>query len=169
MQKGQEMTWKKLGFNTHKCTGCRICELSCSIEKTEKINPKRARLHVFYDYPSNDRVIVCHQCNSAPCANNCPQNAISRNNDTGAWIVDEDNCIGCGTCVKVCPFKIIKLSFDDNKSVKCDLCEGDPQCVRWCPAGALTYEDQEKLAQKLRERFAKKYASLLTSQKYRSA
>jgi carbon-monoxide dehydrogenase iron sulfur subunit len=141
------MPWKNLSFNIDKCVGCRICELACSIEKLGKINPRKARLHAIYDYPFD---------------------AIKRDNRTGAWIVDSTKCIGCGACVEACPFGVITVSSDNNVAVKCDLCNGNPQCVLWCPTGALTYGLKERLTQERRENFAKKYTSLLKPQKFRA-
>jgi formate dehydrogenase iron-sulfur subunit len=39
-------------------------------------------------------------------------------------IVDfiSDSCIGCGDCVKGCPFDIPRISPVDHKSYKCTLC-----------------------------------------------
>jgi len=163
-----QMPWKNLSFNIDKCVGCRICELACSIEKLGKINPRKARLHAIYDYPFDDVVFICRQCVFAPCANQCKENAIKRDNRTGAWIVDSTKCIGCGACVEACPFGVITVSSDNNVAVKCDLCNGNPQCVLWCPTGALTYGLKERFTQERRENFAKKYTSLLKPQKFRA-
>ena len=40
------------------------------------------------------------------------------------------------------------MSFDviGRKVVKCDLCDGDPQCVRFCETHALEYVDADKVS-----------------------
>ncbi len=156
---------KKLNFYIEKCTGCRICELSCSIEKEKKFVPRKARLKAIYNYPLKDAVFVCRQCVFAPCAEKCPTEAISRNGHTGPWKVDPNKCTGCGICVEVCPFGVMKLS-EDNLALKCDLCNGNPRCASWCPTGALKFEPRERLGQKRREDFANKYICILKKQKY---
>ncbi|HTG22452.1 MAG TPA: formate dehydrogenase N subunit beta transmembrane domain-containing protein, partial [Reyranella sp.] len=62
-------------------------------------------------------------------------------------IVDfiSDNCIGCGYCVKGCPFDIPRISPVDHKSYKCTLCSDrvgvglEPACVKACPTGAIMF------------------------------
>jgi Fe-S-cluster-containing hydrogenase component 2 len=82
------------------------------------------------------RPVVCTQCENAFCMHSCPVEAISRQADTGAVIVDKDKCISCGDCVEACPDGMIKLDAQE-KADKCDLCGGDPLCVRYCTPGAL--------------------------------
>jgi ferredoxin len=35
----------------------------------------------------------------------------------------------------------IRLDDDTQFPLKCDLCGGDPQCVKFCPTEALVYTD----------------------------
>jgi len=61
---------------------------------------------------------------------------------TGSVTIDEEKCVGCGSCAEACPFNsegVIKPSVIAGKFIKCDLCGGDPQCVEICPTGALRY------------------------------
>ncbi len=51
---------------------------------------------------------------------------------TGAVIIDEDACTGCLDCADACPFDAIFVG-PDNEVLKCDLCGGDPICVKYCP------------------------------------
>jgi len=68
----------------------------------------------------------------------CPiEGAIYRDPDTGAVIIDQEICTGCGLCAKYCPRQMIRLDNNASKAVKCDLCGGDPACVAYCPTGAL--------------------------------
>jgi len=51
-------------------------------------------------------------------------------------VVDAD-CTGCGACAEVCPYQgIVVIS---EKAQKCDLCEGDPLCVKFCYPGAIRW------------------------------
>jgi Fe-S-cluster-containing dehydrogenase component len=53
--------------------------------------------------------------------------------------VDEDKCIGCGLCQKACPWDMMSFDREKQKASKCFLCDGEPKCVKACPAAALTY------------------------------
>ncbi|MDM8515535.1 4Fe-4S dicluster domain-containing protein [Desulfobacterales bacterium HSG16] len=120
------------------CTGCEICQMACSTRLLGGCNPHRALLHIshtrenLYHFPT-----VCNQCSNAYCAKVCPVNAISRDTATGAMTVDQDLCVACGLCGRYCPTHMIHVDPDLKKSVKCDLCKGNPQCVKACPTGAL--------------------------------
>ena len=83
---------------------------------------------------------TCRQCaHPVPCANACPQGAIRVDPKTGARYVDEDKCIGCGLCQKACPWDMMSFDREKQKASKCFLCDGEPKCVKACPAAALTY------------------------------
>jgi Fe-S-cluster-containing hydrogenase component 2 len=71
----------------------------------------------------------------------CPVNAISQNEAKDRVEVDYDVCIGCRTCVAVCPFGAMSFNHIDRKVIKCDLCDGDPQCVRFCEVKAVDFVD----------------------------
>jgi Fe-S-cluster-containing hydrogenase component 2 len=45
-------------------------------------------------------------------------------------------------CTLACPFGCIIVN-DEGFAEKCDLCNGDPQCVKFCRAGALRFEDPQ--------------------------
>jgi len=47
-------------------------------------------------------------------------------------LVDKEKCTSCGLCIEACPGQIPLLHPGDKKAVICDLCGGDPQCVRAC-------------------------------------
>jgi Fe-S-cluster-containing dehydrogenase component len=64
--------------------------------------------------------------------------------------IDEELCIGCEACVSQCPFGVMMAL--PEKVVKCELCNGDPQCVKYCATGAIEYADLEAAIQKRRIR-----------------
>jgi len=129
-----------LVFNYDVCTGCRICELTCSLEKENGFNPRFARLRVeaSADGLWND-VVVCAQCENPACLRVCPAGAIYRDADRGVVLVDAERCSGCGLCVQYCHRGIIMQYPKDEggKAYKCDLCGGRVPCVESCPTGAL--------------------------------
>jgi len=120
------------------CSGCRLCEIACSLEKEKNISPVNSRIKVYQIPPGLDIPILCVQCDRAPCINSCPQKAIEKDRETNAVIIHENECIGCGLCVNACPANAIFLT-SEKKAVKCDLCGGEPKCVEICPTNALSY------------------------------
>ncbi|UCF85233.1 MAG: 4Fe-4S binding protein, partial [Desulfobacteraceae bacterium] len=66
---------------------------------------------------------------------------------TYARDIDPDLCIGCEQCIEACEevFNLPRPRYDpeDDVCIKCHLCHGDPQCVKFCPYGALHYKTSE--------------------------
>jgi Fe-S-cluster-containing hydrogenase component 2 len=127
-----------LEIHAEACTGCRICESFCTVRHGGVIWPARARIRILAEgdqgpFTPNH----CRQCDDAPCAGTCPAGAISLNSATGAWVVDAAICIGCGACVGACPYQAIFLDQERAVSIKCDLCDGQPECAQMCPSGAI--------------------------------
>ena len=131
---------KVLTIDHEKCTGCRLCELVCSVKHDGISNPVRSRIKVMKWEDEGLYVpISCQQCQDAPCMKGCPVNAIFQNDDLGRVEIDYDLCIGCRTCVAVCPFGAMNFNHIDRKVAKCDLCDGDPQCARFCEVKAIQF------------------------------
>jgi Fe-S-cluster-containing hydrogenase component 2 len=42
-------------------------------------------------------------------------------------------------CVTACPFGGMGIDIVARQVIKCDLCDGDPTCVRFCDPGALQF------------------------------
>lgn len=138
---------KVLMINYEKCTGCRLCELVCSVMHEGASNPSRSRIKIM-KWESEGLYIPmsCQQCEDAPCMNVCPVKAISRDEKLNRVMVDYNVCIGCRMCVTACPFGAMNFDSVGKKVIKCDLCDGDPQCVRFCEAGALEYVDADRVS-----------------------
>jgi Fe-S-cluster-containing hydrogenase component 2 len=43
-------------------------------------------------------------------------------------------------CVAACPFGAMRWNSGRSRVFKCDLCDGDPQCVRFCYTRAVDYQ-----------------------------
>jgi carbon-monoxide dehydrogenase iron sulfur subunit len=144
---------KALYINYEKCTGCRLCELVCAVKHDGISNPARSRIKVMkWEMEGLYIPMSCQQCQDAPCVNACPVKALSRDEDLGRVVVDYDVCIGCRTCVSVCPFGAMSFNTIDRKVFKCDLCEGDPQCVRFCDRKAVDFVSPDDVSiDKMRE------------------
>jgi Fe-S-cluster-containing hydrogenase component 2 len=90
--------------------------------------------------------MTCQQCQDAPCLNVCPVKAISQDQELGRVSVDYNTCIGCRSCVSVCPFGAMNFNVTDRRVLKCDVCDGDPQCVRFCDVKAVDFIDAGEVA-----------------------
>jgi Fe-S-cluster-containing hydrogenase component 2 len=138
---------KVLAVNHEKCTGCRLCEVICSVFHDGTSNPARSRIKVM-KWESEGLYIPmsCQQCQDAPCKIICPVKAISREEQLGRVMVDQNKCIGCRACVTACPFGAMNFNVMDRKVFKCDLCDGDPQCVRFCDMKAVDYVEADRVS-----------------------
>lgn len=125
-----------------KCTGCRLCEVVCSAAKHGAVNPIRARIAVVkWESICLETPMLCQQCESAPCMAICPVKALTLDDQLTRVNIDYERCIGCRFCVAVCPFGAMAIDAADRKVVKCDLCDGEPMCVKFCETKALQYVD----------------------------
>jgi len=77
----------------------------------------------------------CAQCEDYPCVQSCPVTALSVCKETGAVLVNNEVCIGCGRCIDACPGRIPHMHPKEKRILICDLCGGDPQCVKVCREG----------------------------------
>jgi len=55
------------------------------------------------------------------------------------------------------------MSFDvlANKVIKCDFCDGDPQCVRFCETGAIQYVDASVVSTIKQRTAAEKFSGIM--------
>jgi carbon-monoxide dehydrogenase iron sulfur subunit len=70
-----------------------------------------------------------------------------KNKKTGVVTCNEEKCVGCWSCIMVCPYGVIKRDLSEGKiASKCDLCEDEkiPVCVKKCPNEALNFKDIDK-------------------------
>jgi len=136
------MSAKVLTVDPQKCTGCRACEVACSVAHAQVSNPARSRIRVVTWRPARCFLpVACQQCEDAPCLQACPQEAISRDEGRGQVIIDYTRCVGCRTCFYACPFGAMKFDADRGRPFKCDLCGGQPLCVEICEDQALAFKD----------------------------
>jgi carbon-monoxide dehydrogenase iron sulfur subunit len=131
------------------CLNCRLCEVYCKTahsqskdvlkaNKYEELAPV-SRITVCGDNTLS-AAVNCRHCENPKCVEACITGAMHKDEKTGVVSVDESKCIGCMTCLAVCPFGCIKTG---KFAVKCDLCqgEGEPACVKNCPNRALVWVD----------------------------
>lgn len=153
---GGNQAQKVIVADYDKCTGCRTCEAICSAFHQEEKNPhnpgnhENSNIRVWRFMPPLDVPISCYLCHDAPCVAACPvsvsaqtgHKALYRDKITNAITCDRDRCIGCQSCADTCRTHRAGIIFPDQEGSPagmCDLCNGDPQCVQWCPYEALSY------------------------------
>jgi len=130
-----------------RCTGCRVCELACSMVHDRVFNPEKARLTIYASsLEAMEKARICIHCEEPTCKGACPVEAISKDERTELVSVDSDICTGCGQCVEACPYEAMKLHPGTGKAIHCDLCGGYPQCVAYCKPGALTFDGKRAVA-----------------------
>jgi carbon-monoxide dehydrogenase iron sulfur subunit len=144
-----------------KCTGCRTCETVCSAFNHPVTidgqqlpglgNPFYSNIRVHSYNPDVDVPNVCAMCRDNPCIEACPvepdpktgRRALYRDENTLAIKNDLERCIACGSCARACREQrlgVIIPNPETNKPERmCTLCDGDPQCVKHCPYGALIH------------------------------
>jgi carbon-monoxide dehydrogenase iron sulfur subunit len=106
-----------------KCTGCRLCEMVCSVKHEGVSNPSRARISIIKWFMEGFHMpMVCQHCMEAPCIAVCPKDRV----------------------------------------IKCDLCDGDPQCVKFCFPGALEFVDASAVNLRKKREAAAKLAELMS-------
>lgn len=125
------------------CGGCGLCGIHCTLNKDGVNAPDIARIQVdsFRFEEWDNKAKPCLQCVDPQCMRYCPTGALKVDETTGARIIDDKFCIGCQECIKHCVYDPPRIRYDavKQKATKCDLCGGDPECVKICPRGALSY------------------------------
>ena len=141
---------KRVYVNEEWCLGCHLCEYNCAFAnsglhdmayalKDKKIFP-RIRVE------ETERItfaVSCRHCDDPLCVKSCIAGAISKVD--GVVKIDRTKCVGCLTCVLVCPYGALAPG-ENGTMQKCELCLenacGEPACVTGCPNKAIVYEER---------------------------
>lgn len=126
------------------------------MEHEKTYNPTKSRIRVVRLTPFVNLAIACRLCENPQCVAACPRDALTQSEETGVIMVDEEMCNGCGWCVEACDYGSIQLHPDTRVAFVCDLCDGEPKCVEWCPEEALDFTTKDLIAQKARISSVKK-------------
>jgi formate dehydrogenase iron-sulfur subunit len=150
-----------------KCIGCKACQVACMHwnELREEVGDNVG----VYDNPTNltakswtvmrffevepeagslewlIRKDGCMHCEDPGCLKACPSPGAIVKYANGIVDFISEHCIGCGYCIKGCPFDIPRLNPVDNKVYKCTLCSDrvavgrEPACVKACPTNAISF------------------------------
>lgn len=153
-------------FNADACTGCKACVAACKDVHNLPVGYKLR--HVVTGEAGSWEVdavsgllqpvgvfsysvsYACMHCSAPACLAQCRQHAISKDADTGIVWIDQELCIGCGRCTKVCPWDapVVVPRIDGSHTArKCDFCRDflaagePPACVAACAMRCLQVVD----------------------------
>ena len=130
-----------------RCTGCQSCEMVCSLSHEDACSPSLSRIRVKkWEEISLFIPIVCQNCEKPPCVDVCPTGARRRVSETGAVVTDEKRCVGCKSCLYVCPNGAPVFHPLTKRTMTCDLCKGRPLCTQVCTVAALSYIAERDLS-----------------------
>jgi carbon-monoxide dehydrogenase iron sulfur subunit len=153
---------KKIYCQISKCLSCHSCEIACatvhseSKKLTDAINedplPRQLIKVEYIDesgriYNKRSIAIQCRQCEDPQCLQACITGGIYMDEKSGRIMFEHEKCVGCWSCIMVCPFGVIVQYEENRKASKCDLCPDEkiPPCVRACPTKALIYCEKEEI------------------------
>ncbi len=144
---------KVVYVNEDWCLGCHLCEYECAFansgdtDMVRALKDKQIFPRIRVEDGANDVhfAVNCRHCRDALCVKSCIAGALSKT-EGGAVVIDREKCVGCFTCVTVCPYGAIMPDSEGKAAQKCALCTdnlmGEPQCVKHCPNRAIVFEDR---------------------------
>lgn len=124
--------------DVERCVGCQSCMFACN-RRLSRGGIKDSCIHVHSagGIRKGFVVVVCRACDNPPCARVCPTKALEMREGGGVHL-HADQCIGCGNCVKACPFEAIFWNDETHKPVVCVYCGF---CASYCPYDVLAHEE----------------------------
>nr|WP_306915292.1 formate dehydrogenase subunit beta [Rhizobium mesoamericanum] len=161
-------------IDVSKCIGCKACQSACiewndtnpvmeenigSYTNPHDLTEDMFTLMRFTEWvnPENDtlewliRKDGCMHCADPGCLKACPAPGAIVQYSNGIVDFIHENCIGCGYCVKGCPFNIPRISRVDHTAYKCTLCSDrvavgqGPACAKACPTQAIVFGTKEDM------------------------
>lgn len=94
--------------------------------------------------------ILCNHCNKPPCVEVCPTKATYKDKNNGIVRMHIEKCIGCKSCMAVCPYNARFFDEEIRAINKCDFCfetklkESNGRttaCASACPANVRVFGD----------------------------
>lgn len=171
-------------IDLRRCVGCRGCTVACKAEHDVPLGRWNAVVKQIEigKYPNTKKIFLPRLCNNCgggkedapPCVRICPEFPKNRKKlitadgkkfryrdgatykrPDGFIVVDNFHCIGCGKCIKECPYGVrsfnprLKAGKDPEKNAinKCQFCHHRvdkglvPSCVNTCQGGARMFGD----------------------------
>jgi len=161
-------------IDVSKCIGCKACQAACLewnnlreeiginrgvYDNPHDLTPNTWTLMRFTEWENPEsgnlewliRKDGCMHCADPGCLKACPAPGAIVQYNNGIVDFVSENCIGCGYCVKGCPFNIPRISQADHKAYKCTLCSDRvsvgqaPACAKACPTGAIVFGTKQAM------------------------
>jgi len=165
-----------LVIDQERCIGCEACTIACKLEnngnggwvrvETENAPGKDLPAGCFPRLHLTFLPRLCNHCDSPPCVEACPEEAIVKRED-GIVMLDHELCTGCQLCLPACPYDALTLNEDGTKAEKCNLClhriEQDlaPFCVICCEGQAMHFGNLNDPESRISQMVARQEAFLL--------
>lgn len=140
---------KRVYVNEEWCLGCHLCEYYCAFANSGEKDMVKAlkgkKIHPNIRVEEDDSIsfaVSCRHCPEPLCVQGCLTGAMTVKD--GVISVDHEKCIGCFTCVALCPYGAV-LPAEDGVVQKCELCinnGGEPVCAKNCPNLAIVYVEE---------------------------
>lgn len=194
-----------------RCIGCSTCSVACKVENNlpndvwwnrilidggEGVDFDGANrgMDVFGGQWPNPTVkfvpVNCQHCENPACAQVCPTGATHVDEETGAVLVDYDQCIGCQSCIEACPYPGVRTYIAEEPTWSIDVAVGDaeapkhmkgvvekctmcshrlaqglePACVEVCPARARFWGDLNDPDSDVSKLVSERNASMLNAE-----
>jgi formate dehydrogenase iron-sulfur subunit len=161
-------------IDVSKCIGCKACQSACLewndlrddigvndgvLDNPPDLTPASLTVMRFTEWvnpATNDlewliRKDGCMHCADPGCLKACPAPGAIVQYSNGIVDFVHENCIGCGYCVKGCPFNIPRISKVDHRAYKCTLCSDrvavgqGPACAKACSTQAIVFGTKDEM------------------------
>ena len=167
-------------IDVSRCIGCKACQSACNewndlrqevgvndgfIQNPPDLTAKTWTLMRFTEHETAGgdlewliRKDGCMHCSEPGCLKACPSPGAIIQYANGIVDFNEGNCIGCGYCLKGCPFNIPRYGEVDKKAYKCTLCSDRvsvgqaPACAKACPTGAIMFGSKANMLEQAADR-----------------
>lgn len=143
---------KRIYVNEKWCLGCHLCEYYCAFANSGQADMVKAlknvtihpRIRLEGAAGGVHFAVSCRHCVDPLCVKGCISGALSVRD--GMVEIDQNKCVGCFTCILLCPYGAISPDETGKAMQKCELCtkngSGQPLCVQHCPNQAIVFEER---------------------------